>query len=116
MNKFIGLKKNLAIIAILNIIFIPLNVLAQWDTGPAPGGLFADLLGVALSNVIVGILGIIGVLGIAYLVYGGIRYVTSAGSDSEIEEAKKIVTNAIYGLFFVAAAYAIVKTVVNLIG
>lgn len=116
LKNFIKMEKVLLKVIITGILFVPSVVSAQWVIGAAPDGLNANLLGVILTNVIIGILGIIGVLGILYLVYGGIRYVTSAGSDSEIEEAKKIVTNAIYGLFFVAASYAIVSTVVSYIG
>lgn len=114
--KNIGLEKSLAVITALGIFLIPIIASADWVIDPPPGGLSGAFLGVILENVIVGILGLIGILGILYLVYGGIRYVTSAGSDNEIEEAKRIVTNAVYGLFFVSAAYAIVKTVVNFVG
>jgi len=114
-NKNIESIKSFVGIIILSIFLNPFIAEAQWAiTGP--GSLNSSTLDVLLENVIVGILGLIGILGILYLVYGGIRYVTSGGSDSEMEEAKKIVTNAVYGLFFVSAAYAIVKTVVAFVG
>jgi hypothetical protein len=115
LKKIIGLLKSFSGIIILSFFLNPFIAQAQWAiTGP--GSLNGSTLDVLLENVIVGILGLIGILGILYLVYGGIRYVTAGGSDSEIEEAKRIITNAIYGLFFVSAAYAIVKTVVAFVG
>lgn len=97
------------------ILFImPLIAAAQFTTGPKPAGLVDLDLKDVLENIIVWILGFIGLLGIIFLVYGGLRYVTSAGSESEAEEAKKIITYAIIGLFLTASAYAIVTTVVDL--
>lgn len=116
MKIFNGLKKKLARIAILSIFLTPFVVLAQastgWTTGPAPTGLPTVELGDILENIIIGILGFVSILGILFLVYGGIRYVTAAGNESDMEEAKKIIMYAIWGLFLTASAYAIVKTVV----
>lgn len=115
------LKNNAAGIAIIVIFLIPFIVSAQapaqtgWTTGTPPAGLTNVELDVILENIIIGILGFIGILGILYLVYGGIRYVTSAGDDSSMQEAKNIIMYAIWGLFITAASYAIVKTVVSLV-
>ena len=107
------LTKVVSFIALTSLFMVPFFVLAQgWTTGPVPSGLPTVELDVVLTNIIVGILGFIGILGILYLVYGGIRYVTSAGNDSDMEEAKKIIMYAILGLFLTASAYAIVKTVI----
>ncbi len=94
-----------------SLLIIPSVVFAQWDIS-GPSTLIDDELDVVLTNIIVGVLGFIGILGILFLVYGGIRYVTSAGNDSDMEEAKKIIMYAIWGLFLTASAYAIVKTVI----
>ncbi|MBU4579742.1 hypothetical protein KKB43_01870 [Patescibacteria group bacterium] len=100
-------------LAAVNLLIIPFLVSADgFDVGDPPSGLTSVELDVVLENIVVGILGFIGILGILYLVYGGIRYVTSAGNDSDMEEAKKIIMYAIWGLFLTASAYAIVKTVI----
>lgn len=111
MKIFNGLKKNLARIAILSIFLIPSIAGAQWAVS-GPASLTDDDLSVVLTNIIVGILGFVSILGILFLVYGGIRYVTAAGNESDMEEAKTIIMYAIWGLFLTASAYAIVKTVV----
>lgn len=110
------LKKNLIRAAVLSVFLIPFAASAQWTTGTPPGGLISADLKEVLSRVIVWILGFIGLLGIIFLVYGGIRYVTSAGNDSEMEEGKRTVMYAIFGLFLTASAYAIVKTVIGFVG
>ena len=101
----------LIFLAAASLLTVPYIAKAQWDIS-GPSTLIDDELDVVLENIVVGILGFIGILGILYLVYGGIRYVTSAGNDSDMEEAKKIIMYAIWGLFLTASAYAIVKTVV----
>lgn len=107
--------KKIAKIAGLGIFLVPSIVSAQLViSGPAT--LTPDPIEVVLGRVISGILGIIGVLGILYLVYGTIKYITSAGNDSDIEEAKKVITYAIWGLFLTASAYAIVQTVISFAG
>lgn len=108
------LKKAMIFLAAAGLMAIPTFALAQFDIS-GPSTLPDVELTQILENIIVWILGFVGVLGILYLVYGGIRYVTSAGNDSDAEDAKNIITYAIIGLFVVASAYAIVKTVVGLI-
>lgn len=109
-------KRNLVKITIfLGIIFAPYVAFAQWVlTGPS--SLTDADLSVILENIIIGFLQLVALVGIVYLVYGGIRYVTSAGNESDAEEAKKTITYAIWGLFLVAAAYAIVRTIVAIVG
>ena len=102
-------------LAAASLCIAPFVASAQFDIS-GPGSLTDVELDVILTNIIIWILGFIGILGILFLVYGGIRYVTSAGNESDAEEAKKIITYAIWGLFITVSAYAIVKTVVTLVG
>jgi len=61
------------------------------------------------------VLVIVGVLALAYLVYGGFRYITSRGEDTEVTAAKGIITNAIIGLIVIGVAAALVNFVVTAI-
>lgn len=109
-------KRNLIKITIfLSIIFAPYVASAQWVLN-GPSSLTNADFSVILENIIIGILQLVALVGIIYLVYGGIRYVTSAGNESDAEEAKTTITYAIWGLFLVAVAYAIVKAVVSIVG
>lgn len=99
----------------ISLLIIPFVASAQFSVS-GPSSLTDADLSVILSNIILYVIGFIGILGILFLVYGGVRYVTSGGNESDAEEAKKIITYAIWGLFICASAYAIVKTVIKLIG
>ncbi|MDR0591010.1 MAG: pilin [Candidatus Nomurabacteria bacterium] len=56
---------------------------------------------------------IIGALSVIMLIYGGIRYTTSAGDSSKITSAKHTIMYAIIGLVVALLAYAIVNFVVT---
>lgn len=112
-----GLKKHFTRAIILSsAILIPYTAFAQWAIPAPPTGLTDVELGDVLSRVIIGILQLASLIGIAYLVWGGITYVRSSGNDSDIEEAKNTITYAVWGLFLIASAYAIVKLVVDTVG
>src|SRR5438105_14040790 len=51
---------------------------------------------------------IIGIVAVAFLIYGGFRYITSAGNDEVAESAKKTIQNSIIGLIVAILSYVIV--------
>ena len=55
------------------------------------------------------ILGLVGILALVFLVYGGFRYITSRGDDTEIEAAKGMIRSAIIGLVVIGIAAAVVN-------
>lgn len=71
-----------------------------------------------ISDIITGIvewlLGMALILAILVLVYGGIVYITSVGSD-RTEDAKKTITYAILGIFVIGVSYSIIETIVRII-
>lgn len=108
-------NKKTAGIMIFVLFAVPAITSAQL-TISGPSTLRSDPLEDILGDVIVGILGLVGIIGIIYLVYGSIQYVMSAGDNSKTEEAKQIITYALWGLFLVAASYALVKMVIDFAG
>ncbi|OGE82383.1 MAG: hypothetical protein A3B10_02810 [Candidatus Doudnabacteria bacterium RIFCSPLOWO2_01_FULL_44_21] len=58
-------------------------------------------------------LGVVGVLAVAFLIYGGFRYITSAGNEEQAESAKKIIQNSIIGLIIIILSYVIVIVIGN---
>ncbi len=56
-----------------------------------------------------------GSVAVMLLVIGGIRYVSSLGSQENLEAAKKTIKFALIGLVIVILAYAIVTNVIDLI-
>ena len=55
----------------------------------------------------------VGALSVIMLIWGGIRYTTSAGDSSKVTAAKNTVLYAIVGLVIAILAYAIVNMVID---
>lgn len=113
----IKIKKNAAsaflLLSILSIISAPLSAFAQWGVGNAPGGIPNVELGQVVINVTNWVLGIVTLLAVLSLIWGGIRYATAAGDQSVTEEAKTIISYAIWGLVVAGISYALVSAVVK---
>lgn len=56
-------------------------------------------------------LGISGVLAVIMIVYGGVKYVVSAGNASALSDALDIIKNAVWGIVLLAGAYLILNTI-----
>lgn len=52
-----------------------------------------------------------GVLSVLLIIFGGIKYATSGGSDEAVSSAKKTITYALVGLVIVALSQVIVRYV-----
>ena len=59
------------------------------------------------------LLGFVGIVAFAALIYGGASMVANYGNDEMVQNAKKIITNAIAGIIIVLSAFAIVSTVIK---
>jgi len=66
-----------------------------------------------LKNVTSILLFVIGAISIIMIIVGGIKYVTSAGDQSQLTSAKNTILYAIVGLVIASASYAIVVFVVD---
>ena len=77
-----------------------------------------DLFGNAgiFQTVVNVLLFLIGAVSVIMIIYGGIRYVTSAGEAKGVESAKNTILYAIVGLIISILAYAIVNFVVGSFG
>ena len=61
------------------------------------------------------VLGFMGLVFLVLIIYAGIKWMTSGGNSPTIEDAKKIITNAVIGLAIVAFSFAITQFVFNVI-
>ena len=59
---------------------------------------------------------IIGALSVLMLIWGGIRYTTSAGDSSNITAAKNTILYAVVGIIVALLSYAIVNFVITKLG
>ncbi|TAK89083.1 hypothetical protein EPO04_03210 [Patescibacteria group bacterium] len=62
------------------------------------------------------VLFLVGAVAVIALIYGGFRYVTSAGNSKNVEDAKSTILYAIIGIVVAILAYAVVNFVVGALG
>ena len=95
------------LIGIAHAVTISATIPGSYDTSnPAttsPGAFVADFYQYAL---VIG-----GILAFGVIVYGGIRYMTSAGNPSGQGDAKEWIQAAIMGILLLAGAYFILKVI-----
>lgn len=72
------------------------------------GNLFSSLLNVVML--------IAALLVFAYMIWGGIEWITSGGDKGKAESARNKLTAAIIGLIIVAASYAVITLIVQFLG
>lgn len=65
------------------------------------------------TNIITTMLYILGILAVIMIIFGGIRYVLSAGDASKVKTAKDTIMYSVIGLIVAVLAYAIVNFVVT---
>lgn len=68
-----------------------------------------------VASVVNWILGIAAAVVIIFLIIGGIYYMTAAGDEKQIEEAKRIIKYCIIGLFAILISYSVVTTLNKII-
>lgn len=78
-----------------------------------PGG--ANLPGTIIT-IITAFLVLVGIAAFIYLIYGGVKYITSAGDSSSAEEAKKTILYAIIGVIVIGIAAITVNFVGGIAG
>lgn len=83
-------------------------------TGQAgESSLAGDDVGTIVQNVVNALLYVIGALSVIMLIWGGIRYTTSAGNANSVTSAKNTILYAVIGLIVAILAYAIVNWVID---
>lgn len=83
-----------------------------WD-GINRNNLGLDDIVKLIVNLIHIALAIAGVAAVIFIIIGGIKYITSAGSPDGTKSAKNTLTNAVLGLVISAAAYLIVTFIIG---
>jgi hypothetical protein len=86
----------------------------------SPEGDFSNLANLDFPSIISGLiklsLVVVALVFFAMLIWGGIRWITSRGDKTEVENARNQITNALIGLAIVFVAWAIVKLIDTLFG
>jgi hypothetical protein len=106
-------KKTFSIFAFSLLIFAIAGTALAVDYKPlvnVPGVDGSTLTGY-LSGLYNFLISIVGILAMAVIVYGGMRYVVSAGNPAAMEDAKEAIWSAIYGLALALGSWLIINIV-----
>jgi hypothetical protein len=90
---------------------------ASGDYSPPPGFVNPNLEASAIPQLIINMLfGVATFLAVAYLMYGGIRWITSRGDKVGVESARKHIVAAVIGLVIVIGSFFILRVVFSILG
>lgn len=91
----------------------PLSVKDQNNAFIGATGLGTAPVAVIISDIVKVFLSFLGVLFIVLIIYAGFMWMTAAGSEDKISQAKTTIVAAVIGLAIVLAAYAITYFVLD---
>lgn len=123
------ISKHLLSLAIFSLLALPLFALnVQAQDSPVDNGIqvvtetLGDTLGSegtdprqVIANIINIALGFLGIIAVAIVLIGGFKWMTAAGNEDKVEEAKKILGAGVIGLTIVLSAWALTSYVINTI-
>src|SRR3989344_4059041 len=109
-SSIIGLIVVLLSLAIITFVSTAIGV-APPETQEGTG-LFTGTLSDALTNMISTALTLAGVIALAMIIYGGFRWMTAAGNEDAVSDAKRILTASIIGLIVIIISWAVVNFVI----
>jgi hypothetical protein len=76
----------------------------------------ANQLGSVVSNAVTIILIVATLIALFFLIWGGVRWITSGGDKAKVDEARKTIIGAIIGLVIAFLAYFILTIVLSIFG
>jgi len=76
-------------------------------------GLGSQDLTTTIASIIRVGLGFLGVIAVVIVLYGGFLWMTSAGSDEKVKQAKKVMISGIIGLAIILSAFALASFVIG---
>lgn len=82
-------------------------------TLPNPLGAGNEDPRIIIGNVIKAVLGLVGSLALGIFIFGGLTWITSAGSDEKIKKGKDMIIWATLGLVVIFMSYAMVTLVID---
>jgi len=66
-----------------------------------------------ISKIINAFMGLLGIVAVVIILLGGFKWMTAAGNEEKVSEAKKLIMSGIIGLIIIMSAYAIAQFVVG---
>lgn len=119
-----NISKHLIAFAIISLLVLPvfaLPALAQTEANFGLNEVNTGLDG-SLSNgdpremvgrIINFALGFLGVIAVALILFGGFKWMTAAGNEDKVSEAKKLLGAGVIGLVIILAAWSIASFIIN---
>ncbi len=92
-------------------------VMAEVNIEPISTGKgYATNFGTMFSSILNVVMLVAALLVFAYMIWGGVEWITSGGDKNKAESARNKLTAAIIGLVIIAASYAVITLVVQFLG
>jgi len=131
---YINLQKKIkktASILLLTLVFLPVMVGAQADSGPSlndnlekvgeaakydTGQKDVTSLAAIIGAVIGYFFSLLGIIFLGLMIYAAFLWMTAHGNEDNVTKAKSIIRNAIIGLIILVGSYAIVYFVLAALG
>jgi len=110
------LKKIAATALTAVAVALPLVAMAEVDLGLGYAtniGLGTKDVRETVSSIIKAFMGLLGIVAVCIILYGGFIWMTAAGNEEKVGEAKKLIISGIIGLVIIMSAYAIAQFVVG---
>ena len=122
------ISKKIAIIAILMFTIVPVFALALDVNAQTPddllwGGMQTDVedsLGLGnedprtmVAAVVRILLGFLGIIAVLIILLGGFKWMTAAGNEDQIGQAKKLLAAGVIGLIIILMAFGLAQMVIN---
>lgn len=110
------MKKSLILLLTCITFLTPLSVHALAPLVPScattgSGGFCCALW--TVSNLSRLILGLMGAVALLFFIYGGFKWITSAGESGRVKEGQKMMTQTVIGMAIIALAWVVVNFVVT---
>ena len=117
-------KAKLALLYAASLVLLPLpssastfgSAISQLHkVGGSAGVSSSPPLATLIGNILSVILGAVGIIFVVLIIQSGIQYMTSAGAEDKVKEAKKRIMAAVIGIVILLAAYSISSFTILLI-
>jgi type IV secretory pathway VirB2 component (pilin) len=123
MKKITKYLISLAILSLLVLPFLTLPALAQpndvYGINNVNNGLNNSLPGAGTdlrtvaARIINFVLGFLGIIAVVIILFGGFKWMTAAGNEDKVAEARKLLVAGVIGLVIILAAWAISTFVIG---
>jgi hypothetical protein len=86
----------------------------DWSACTRSGGIATlSCIPIVFKNIINSAFMLAGIVGVFFIVFAGIKFLTSGGDPVRVEQARRTMTYAIIGLVLILLSFVIIKLIAN---